>query len=146
MKILFTLKILLLLFIVNSAVASNSSPLEKFNSEFQCGEGNEHDYTCVDVNPFNDAVYLGTCGYNIYKEYDVISKTPTRIIFTSTNNDRHSTEFHNGLPKSSFLFILTDLWERPINEGKNFSLRILELGQQSLTSNDVKTMNCKKIE
>lgn len=146
MKILFTLKTLLLFFIVSFAVASNSSPLEKFNSEFQCGEGDEYGYTCVDVKPYNDAVYLGTCGYNVYKEYDVISKTPTRIIFTSTNNDRHSTEFHSGTPKSSFLFILTDLWEKPINEGKDFSLRILELSQHSYTGDNNETLSCVKIK
>ena len=120
------------LLLLNTTLAETYVGLEKFNAEFQCGKTEDTLKVCIDVSPNNNGVGLGTCGFNVYKELQIISKTQTRIIFTSVNTERRHTRENIGRPTISFLYILTDLWKNPVDEGKKFSFQILEIGQSDL--------------
>ena len=77
---------------------------------------------CIEVDVDLDAFWIGTCGYNVFKGLDIVSKSPTRIVITSTNSDRADTRLFDGKPDTSFFYVLTDTWKYPKDEGRNLDL------------------------
>ena len=91
------------------STAWGEEALSKFTGNFECaGTESAWGNLCVKVDVDLDAFWMGTCGYTVFKGLDIVSKSPTRIVITSTNSDRTNTRFFEGKPDTSFFYVLTD--------------------------------------
>lgn len=119
--------------------------LSKFTGNFECsGTKSPWGNLCIEVDVDSDVFWIGTCGYTAFKWLDIVSKSPTRIVITSTNSDRTDTRLFDGKPDTSFFYVLTDTWKHPKDEGKNFRFDVYELKQSGFVKSDGGSNSCVK--
>lgn len=133
-------------FIATCAISAwGEEALSKFTGNFEC-DATESPWgnLCIEVDIDLDAFWIGTCGYNVFKGLDIVSKSPTRIVITSTNSDRADTRLFDGKPDTSFFYVLTDTWKYPKDEGKEFRFDVYELDQSGFSKSDGGSESCVK--
>ena len=127
------------------STAWGEEALSKFTGNFECaGTESAWGNLCVKVDVDLNAFWMGTCGYTVFKGLDIVSKSPTRIVITSTNSDRTNTRFFEGKPDTSFFYVLTDTWKYPKDEGKEFRFDVYELKQSGFVKSDGGSDSCVK--
>ena len=139
----FLISILFFLSITNYSLASTDF-LEKFNGKFKCNTNNQEIPTCLDINIETNAVYMVGCGFNQFKEFEIISKNPTSLIIANNQSNILNNLSRFNKPSYTYIYVLTDLWKNDEEIGKEFKFEQIEIDQEDILLNKNETMICSK--